>query len=441
MTSSKPDTQFSVANKFVESEPSTGRSDRSEFDRTTIRKKSKHSLRGKIIRIHRGLALYQTHASPYYFARVLDRHSGKYIVRSTKEVSRLEARRVAEELELHFRGLAPVVPREFTFADYAERAMRRAVQLSAKGEINANYARTCRGMIENKEWGLFKYFGRRDVRQFQTRDYQDYIAWIYTQRPDLSPSTLNGLTATFRNVLKIAREDGAINAVPATPRPRQRDNPRAFFRFAPLVAKQDDEYQRLLDTAAKMAKGAVVRGIRVTDELYDLIEFVILSFVRPISTELYALRHSDVTIETNPQRLLLTIRNGKTGFRIANTMPNAVTVFGRIQRRYPDAKGEDFLFMPHYKNRVTAARIIQRWFNDALERANLKFDPITNSQRSLYCLRHTAICQRIILSDGKVNIYNLAKNAGTSVNQIERFYARNLPLSREMARNLQVFGR
>ena len=38
------------------------------------------------------------------------------------------------------------------------------------------------------------------------------------------------------------------------------------------------------------------------------------------------------------------------------------------------------------------------------------------------------------------NIFNLAKNAGTSVEQIERFYARNLPLSAEMARNLQSFG-
>ncbi len=55
-------------------------------------------------------------------------------------------------------------------------------------------------------------------------------------------------------------------------------------------------------------------------------------------------------------------------------------------------------------------------------------------------LRHTAICMRIILSEGKVNIFNLAKNAGTSVDQIERFYARNLPLSREMAINLQSFG-
>jgi hypothetical protein len=49
---------------------------------------------------------------------------------------------------------------------------------------------------------------------------------------------------------------------------------------------------------------------------------------------------------------------------------------------------------------------------------------------------------RIILSEGKVNIFNRAKNAGTSVDQTERFYAPNLPPSREMmAINLQSFGR
>ena len=40
----------------------------------------------------------------------------------------------------------------------------------------------------------------------------------------------------------------------------------------------------------------------------------------------------------------------------------------------------------------------------------------------------------------KVNIFNLAKTAGTSVEQIERVYARDLPLSKELARNLQEFG-
>jgi hypothetical protein len=47
---------------------------------------------------------------------------------------------------------------------------------------------------------------------------------------------------------------------------------------------------------------------------------------------------------------------------------------------------------------------------------------------------------RIINSLGKVNIFNLAKNAGASVDQIERFYAKYLPLSQEMAKHLQSFG-
>ena len=38
-----------------------------------------------------------------------------------------------------------------------------------------------------------------------------------------------------------------------------------------------------------------------------------------------------------------------------------------------------------------------------------------------------------------MNIFNLAKNAGASVNQIERLYARNLPLLPKLAMNLQSF--
>ena len=65
----------------------------------------------------------------------------------------------------------------------------------------------------------------------------------------------------------------------------------------------------------------------------------------------------------------------------------------------------------------------------------------TNTERSIYSLRHTAICMRLVLSHGQVNIYSLAKNAGTSVNQIERFYAKRLPISKELRENLQSFGR
>jgi len=162
--------------------------------------------------------------------------------------------------------------------------------------------------------------------------------------------------------------------------------------------------------------------------------------VRPTSTELYALKHNDITVEKDPKRLLVTVRNGKTGYRVANTMSGAVSAFERIKIRYPDVGGEDYLFLPEYPNRATASRIFQRQFNQLMDETGIKHDPVTETERSVYCLRHTAICMRIILSHGKVNIFNLAKNAGTSVEQIERFYAKHLPLSREMAKNLQSFG-
>jgi hypothetical protein len=96
-------------------------------------------------------------------------------------------------------------------------------------------------------------------------------------------------------------------------------------------------------------------GVPVTDELYDLVLFVVHSFVRPIATELYALKHHDITVADDPKRLIVTVRNGKTGFRSSNTMPGAVSVYERIRKRYLNAKGEDYTFLPQYLSRQTAA--------------------------------------------------------------------------------------
>lgn len=404
-------------------------------------KRSPNALKGKIIKLRRGLALYQVHASPFYYARILDPRTGRYRVRSTKETSRLEARKVAEELALEICSPDAPAPKEYSFKTYAHRYVQRGQQWAESGERNANYIRTAKLFLDNDDWGLVRHFGTRDVRSLTTRDWQLFIERLSKKRPDLSTSTRNMLMATFRNVLKVARDDGAIDVVPATPRVRQKDNPRAFFRFAPLVPKERDEYQQLLTGAKQLAKeGAKVRGILITDELYDLILFSVHAFVRPTTTELYALKHDDITVESEPKRLLVTVRNGKTGFRVANTMAGAVSAYERLRKRYPDAGGDDYIFLPDYENRATAARIFQRQFNHLLDVTGLKHDPVTDTNRSVYSLRHTAICMRIILSHGQVNIFNLAKNAGTSVDQIERFYARHLPLSREMAKNLQSFG-
>jgi hypothetical protein len=408
-----------------------------------VARRSKHSLKGKIVKISKGVAVYQTNASPYYYARILDLKTGKYVVRSTKETSRLEARQVAQELAYTLRSPSRIAEPEFSFKYYAQRYVEKARGRAARGELNANYVRTATVMLDNDDWGLVRHFSKRDVRELKTRDWQLFIEKVLQKRPDLSSSTRNSLMAAFRNVMKVVRDDGLIDVVPDTPRVTVKDNPRPFFRFHPLVAREQDEYDKLKAGAKKLAaEGVIVRGVHVTEELYDLILFATHSFVRPMTTELYALKHNDISIQDGGDEkwLQVVVRNGKTGMRIASTMPGAVPPYRRICARYPDAKGEDYIFFPHYENRATAARVFARQFNAVLEAEELKIDPILKTARTIYSLRHTAICMRLVLSRGRVNIYTLAKNAGTSVEQIERFYARNLPMAPELIKNLQTFG-
>jgi hypothetical protein len=393
------------------------------------------------IKIYRGVSIYRVRGSQYWYVRVWDRDRKRYVVKGTGETSVIRAREVAKDHALSLLKQEAPVERQFTFHHFALKCLSKNEGLAAKGDRNIGYVKAIKWSLQNADWGLLKWFGSKDVRKITTREFTQYMDHLTKKRPDLTASTKNTIMASFRNVLKIARDEGAIDVLPNTPRVKQRDNPRPFFRFYPLVSRNDDVYKKVLDTAKQMAReGVIVRGITVTDELYDLILFLAHSFVRPVVSEVYAIRHSDVTVAENPKRLIVIVRDGKTGFRAANTMPGAVAVYERIRKRYPEAHNEDYIFLPQYKNRVTASKIFQRQFKELMMRAAIERDAVTGKKHTIYSIRHTAICMRIILSGGKVNIFNLAKNAGTSVDQIERFYARNLPLSREMAINLQSFG-
>jgi hypothetical protein len=393
------------------------------------------------IKLYRGVSIYQVDGSRNWYVRIWNREKQRYIVKATGQTSAAKAREVALSHALTLLKQQPVVDPEFTFRHFAIKCISKNRVLVGKGQRNSNYGRVITWVIQNEDWGLMRKFGPRDVRQIKTRDFQDYIEDLSRKRPDLTPSTKNTILAAFRSVLKIARDDGVIDRLPDTPRTKQKDNPRPFFRFYPLVSPEEDADLKLRQTAADMAEeNVIVRGVPITDELHQLIYFVLGSFVRPTVTELFALRHSDITMAKKPTRLLITIRNGKTGYRVANTLIGTAVRYLKIKKLYPDAKPEDYVFLPQYKNRHTAAKIIQRQFREVLRRASIEVDPFTGRKHTLYSLRHTAICMRIIMSKGKVNIFNLAKNAGTSVDQIERFYARNLPLSPELARNLQSMG-
>lgn len=182
-----------------------------------------------------------------------------------------------------------------------------------------------------------------------------------------------------------------------------------------------------------------MRGVKVTEHHVKLFSFAVHSFLRPTEKELFGVRHCDIENKSNAPHLVIKVHGGKTGFRISATLALAVLLYQGMKNPFEAIDPNEYVFMPEYKNRSTAVSTARRIFNHFLEVAQLKYDTNGNS-RSRYSLRHFALQSRLRNSKGKVNIYWLAKNAGTSVEQLERFYLKNMDLSAEQVENLQTLG-
>lgn len=380
--------------------------------------------------IHTGLAIYKTGRSGFWHVRIYDPRSRAYVVRSTRENGRYYATQAA--LEIYQRMYAPPVATAdrdiVTFQQYAEKLshITRQRTKGTKGYVFADQHK----ILYRDEDGLVPYFGKMDIRKVTTGKIRDYLAYLDQRREKpMAPSTKAKQCIVIRKVLETAFEDGVLDLIPPMPKQKMKDKPRVSFTEA--------EFQRLLATAEEIVAGGDidVRGVMVTREHVNMIKFAIYSFLRPTETELFGIRFCDVTEKVDPNHLEMTL-HGKTGFRVSATLEEAVAIFHDQKSLHPTASPSDHVFMPNYPNRKTSVNTYRRIFNHFLEVAGVKTDK-DGETRSPYSLRHYALQDRLLRSAGKVNIYWLAENAGTSVEQLERFYLKGLAPSSERVRNIQ----
>lgn len=386
----------------------------------------------QIKHLRRGLSIYKTGRSPFWHARLYDSVKRRYVVKSTKETSRLDAAEVAEEILADYRAkqnTSHAAQKDRSFEHYAH-LLSEMTRVQKKGARN-KYAFSDEYKILYRETdGVVSYFGKYDVGKITSGMVRDYLVFLDKRRDKpLAPSTKAKQCMMIRKVLMLALEDGVIDIIPPMPKQRTKDSPRVTF--------SDAEYKHLMTTARRIASEGQtkVRGVPITHEHVHMWQFLVHAFLRPTETELFAIRHCDVVLKSDPTHLELTL-TGKTGFRISATMPFAQVIYQSVKARHPNAASTDYVFMSEYPNRTTAVNTARRLFNHILEVAGLKTDNDGNA-RSPYSLRHYALQARLRNSKGKVNIYWLAKNAGTSVDQLERFYLKNMGLSPQQVRNLQ----
>lgn len=382
--------------------------------------------------IRKGLSIFKTGNSPYWYARMLVRGERRYITRSTNETGKISAGSAAEELFLELsRGeVLTGTPKHRRFNHFADQLIKDQQRIAGK-ERAKTFSKNDEQILNRDGDGLFAYFGKMDVAEITTPKIREYLNFLDDRREaPLAPSTKEKQVITLRKVLTYAYEEGVISQLPLKPKIQRKDNPRVAFT--------DREYKRLLKYARQVADaGVMVRGVPLTLELYYFITMVVHTFMRPTEGEIFNIRHRDIKQVENPRALEIQCIQGKTGSRTLNTTTDAVGMYNNLKKLHPNHSADDYIFFPEYKNRSTALRNVGRQFNYVLEEAELKYNA-QGDKLVPYSLRHYCLRTRLKKSGGQINVFILAKNAGTSVDQLERFYINQMALTKKERENLLI---
>ena len=112
-------------------------------------------------------------------------------------------------------------------------------------------------------------------------------------------------------------------------------------------------------------------------------------------------------------------------------------VFQRIKGYSKYTEREDFVFSTYDKNEVLSKKRLYTVFNQLREIVKTKHNDFDET-KSLYSLRHFWITIRILAG---LNVYDIAKISGTSLQQIQKHYdaAASLVTSQKMNKHLLRF--
>jgi hypothetical protein len=247
------------------------------------------------------------------------------------------------------------------------------------------------------------FWGRRSIRSITSSTFHEF--YKLRRRNKISNHTLHKDVTVIRQILKYCAETELLSSLPIIPRVGKIDHtPRKWLdRVQWELLHKTSRYR--IDEAEDRP-----RLRRVRQDCHDFAIFMLNSMLRV--DELRNLTFGDCRIVKTAKQeevLELNVRVSKTGPRsgVLCTVP-ATLVF---KRRLGDHGPSDKIF----------PRSCGREFQRLLIHANLYEDG--DNRRNLKSLRATSISFRI-LEGADVTI--VAKNAGTSINSINNFYAKYL---------------
>lgn len=244
-----------------------------------------------------------------------------------------------------------------------------------------------------------------------------------------SSTTISQYLIAIRKVLSTAIVLGELDKLPLFPKVKIRNRSRGGFTpteyWKILRSSVHERGNRSNHTSSQLRANYGIRENErvLPDDLAWAIRFMVNSFIRP--SDLKFLRHKHVEIVKSQQLYLrLTLPPTKNHDKPIVTLTAAVHVYRALLKKHSQselASPNDYLFLPHLKDRDYALRTLAFHFNRILEDLGLKQGP-NGQSRTLYSLRHSSITFRLLYGRG-IDLLTLARNARTSIEMINQHYA------------------
>jgi hypothetical protein len=319
-----------------------------------------------------------------------------------------------------------------TFRMLARKLVEQESQRLARGEICTASV----GVLRNRlDAHVLPHFGAMEVGQIKTRDLDAFVQRLSSHA--LSSNTLSQYMVVMRKLLKLARREELLAELPEMPRIKLVTKSRSMLNVS--------EYRCLIQTARRLSRQqreapkhkdsdgerdrfwVQPRHLILPPDLAWVISFMVNSFVRP--SDIKFLQHQHVTVVRGEHLYLrLNLPETKRHDKPIVTLRPAVRVYESIQARAREIgkdAPQDYVFLPDVKDRQYALALLGFWLKWIMREAGIARVDALGHARTLYSLRHTAIMYRLLYGQG-IDMLTLARNARTSVDMIERFYASTL---------------
>ena len=260
-------------------------------------------------------------------------------------------------------------------------------------------------------------------------NYQALQDFVNDLSAEHTTTTINQYLVVIRKVLKQALAMGLIDVLPTFP--NLRGNAQSRGAYTP------SEYWKILRCARKLRGQpypADARTIRLKYKIRSKEQalppdvawaagFMVNSFIRP--SDLRTLKHRHVEIVRGENIYLrMNLPETKSHGKPIVTLYPAVRIYEQIlkhQRAEGRGAPDDYLFLPHLRDRNYALAVLGFHLNWVLSETGLKIGA-HGQARSMYSFRHSAITFRLLYGQG-IDLLTLARNARTSVDVINTYYA------------------